>query len=159
MEIMGGDFEHRWGQVREAVLVMKELWARDEAEFHGRFYDFPPVKSFPKPAQKPHPPVLLGGTTSRVFKRIVEWGDGWLPNRVTPEQVREGRAILDSLVADTGRDPASITISVFGRPPEPDLVKAFEDAGADRVVVLGVAAGTEEAMSDELERIAEAVLS
>ena len=152
-EIMGGDFEHRWSQVREAVLVMKELWTRDEAEFHGRFYDFPPVKSFPKPAQKPHPPVLLGGTTRRVFKRIVEWGDGWLPNRVTPEQVREGRAILDSLAADAGRGPASISISVFGRPPEPDLVNAFEDAGADRVVVLGVAAETEEAMSDELRNL------
>ena len=60
-EIMGGNFEHRWGQSREAILAMKELWTKDEAEFHGRFYDFPPVKCSPKPLQKPHPPGYSSG--------------------------------------------------------------------------------------------------
>src|SRR5436190_1069009 len=59
--IMGGDFDHRWSQAREAVLVMKELWTKQEAEFHGKYYDFPPVRSYPKPAQKPHPPVIQAG--------------------------------------------------------------------------------------------------
>ena len=59
--MMGGDFDHRWTQTREAVAALKELWTKDEAEFHGRYYDFPPVYSYPKPVQKPHPPVLLGG--------------------------------------------------------------------------------------------------
>ena len=58
-QLMGGDFDHRWGQTRESILAMKELWTKPEAEFHGKFYDFPPVRSNPKPAQKPHPPVLL----------------------------------------------------------------------------------------------------
>ena len=58
--IMGGDFAHRWTQTREAIEVMKELWSKDEAEYHGTYYDFPPVKSFPKPVQKPHPPIFLG---------------------------------------------------------------------------------------------------
>jgi len=58
---MGGDFEHRWGQSREALLAMKELWTQDEAEFHGKYYNFPPVRCNPKPIQKPHPPVFLGG--------------------------------------------------------------------------------------------------
>ena len=70
-EIMGGDFDHRWTQTREAVLVMKELWTKDEAEFHGRYYDFPPVQCYPKPAQKPHPPVILGGMAKNVLRRIV----------------------------------------------------------------------------------------
>src|SRR5262245_33923991 len=59
-EIMGGDFDHRWGQTREAILVMKELWSKEQAEFHGKFYDFPPVISFPKPVQQPHPPIYVG---------------------------------------------------------------------------------------------------
>ena len=79
--IMGGDFDHRWTQAREAILVMKELWTKTEAEYHGKYYDFPPVRSYPKPAQKPHPPVILGGHARTVLERIVEWGDGWLPNR------------------------------------------------------------------------------
>ncbi|HEY7870884.1 MAG TPA: LLM class F420-dependent oxidoreductase, partial [Methylomirabilota bacterium] len=91
-QIMGGDFDHRWTQTRESVLAMKELWTKTEAEFHGRYHSFPPVKSFPKPAQKPHPPVILGGLAPNVLQRIVAWGDGWLPNRITPEQVRESRA-------------------------------------------------------------------
>ena len=60
-EIMGGNFEHRWTQTREAILAMKELWAKDEAEYHGKYYDFPPVRSYPKPDQKPHPPILARG--------------------------------------------------------------------------------------------------
>ena len=70
-EIMGGDFEHRWSQTREAVSAMKELWTEDEAEFHGKFYDFPPVRCSPKPVQEPHPPVYLGGwvRTQRIQAR------------------------------------------------------------------------------------------
>src|SRR5262245_57747331 len=63
-EIMGGDFAHRWTQTQEAVMAMKALWTQEEAEYHGRYYDFPPVRSFPKPAQKPHPPIVLGSITS-----------------------------------------------------------------------------------------------
>ena len=157
-EIMGGDFDHRWSQVRESIFVMKELWTKEEAEFHGRYYDFPPVKSYPKPAQRPHPPILLGGSARNVLKRTVAWGDGWIPSRVTPDQVREGRVSLDTLAAEAGRDPSSINISVFGQPPDMDLVKAFQDAGADRVIIWIARANNEAEMSTELERIAEAVL-
>ena len=73
-EIMGGDFPHRWTQTRDSILAMKELWTADESEYHGRYYDFPAVKCFPKPAQNPHPPVILGGSAKNVFKRTVEWG-------------------------------------------------------------------------------------
>src|ERR671926_1559496 len=94
--IMGGDFDHRWSQAREAILVMKELWTKPEAEFHGKYYDFPPVRSYPKPAQKPHPPVILGSITSRrVFQRIVAWGDGWMPVGVSLEELKRGRETLN----------------------------------------------------------------
>ncbi len=156
--IMGGDFDHRWTQAREAVLVMKELWTKAEAEYHGKYYDFPPVRSYPKPAQRPHPPVILGGHARTVLDRVAEWGDGWLPNRATPEDVKAGRARLSELARKAGRDPAALSISVFGQPADRDLIRRYLDAGADRVVVRPPTASTEAEMRSGLTRIAEAVL-
>ena len=158
-EIMGGDFEHRWTQTREAIAVMQELWTTDEARFDGKYYRFPPVKSFPKPARKPHPPILLGSNAKNVLRWIVSWGDGWLPVRAPPAVVEESRATLDTLAAEAGRDPASLTISVTGQPADRDLMRAYDAAGADRVVIRPSAVVGEEEMSRELERIAEAVLA
>jgi len=156
--IMGGDFDHRWSQAREAVLVMKELWTKQEAEFHGKYYDFPPVRSYPKPAQKPHPPVILGGHAKNVLERVVEWGDGWLPNRATPAEVEMSRNKLGAMAKQAGRDPAKITISAFGQPADRDLVRRFLDAGATRVIIRPPAAKTEQEMQKALEDIARTVL-
>jgi probable F420-dependent oxidoreductase len=157
-QIMGGDFDHRWSQTRESILAMKELWTKPEAEFHGKYYDFPPVRSYPKPAQKPHPPVILGGGAKNVLQRVVAWGDGWLPNRITPDELRDRRATLDRLAKDAGRDPAALTISVYGQPADRDLIRRLIDAGANRVVVRPATVKTETEMGAELTRIAEAVL-
>jgi probable F420-dependent oxidoreductase len=157
-EIMGGDFDHRWTQVRESVMAMKELWSKPEPEFHGRYYNFPPVKSFPKPYQKPHPPVILGGFAPNVLKRVVAWGDGWLPNRITPDKLRECRMTLDRLAKDAGRDPSRITISVYGQPADRDLIRRLHDAGATRVIVRPPTVTSEAEMGAQLSRIAEAVL-
>ena len=157
-EMMGGDFEHRWTQTREAIEVMKELWTKEEAEYHGRYFDFPLVKSYPKPFQKPHPPVILGGMAKNVLRRVVTHADGWLPNRVTPTEVEESRKKLDAMAAEAGRDPKSITISVYGQLPERDIVHSLLTAGADRVVVRPEHVETEKEMGDQLERMAEAVL-
>jgi probable F420-dependent oxidoreductase len=156
-EIMGGDFDHRWTQTRESVLAMKELWTKPEAEFHGRYYNFPPVRSYPKPAQKPHPPVILGGGAKRVLERVVAWGDGWLPNRITPDQLRDSRATLDRLAKDAGRDPNAITISVHGQPADRDLIRRLLDSGATRVLVRPATVKTDAEMGAELERIAKTV--
>ena len=157
-ELMGGDFEHRWTQTREAIEVMKELWTKEEAEYHGRYFDFPLVKSYPKPVQTPHPPVILGGMAKNVLRRVVACADGWLPNRVTPAEVEESRKKLDAMSAEAGRDPKSITISVYGQLPEHDIVHSLLNAGADRVVVRPEHVETEKAMGEQLERMAEAVL-
>jgi hypothetical protein len=116
------------------------------------------VKSFPKPAQKPHPPIILGGLAPTVLQRVVAWGDGWLPNRITPEQVHQSRAMLDRLAKDAGRDPSRITISVYGQPADRDLIRRFHEAGATRVIIRPPAVGTELEMGAQLTRIAEAVL-
>jgi probable F420-dependent oxidoreductase len=158
-EIMGGDFEHRWTQTREAIMAMKELWTKDEAEYHGSYYDFPPVRSFPKPAQKPHPPIVLGSITSRtVFKRIVAWGDGWMPVGVSLEQMKRGRDTLNQLAAQAGRDPSSIQIVAFFAPPDPEALQAFEEAGADAALVALETSGEKEALA-KLEEIAQRVLT
>ncbi len=156
--MMGGDFEHRWTQTREAIEAMKELWTKDEAEYHGRYFDFPLVKSYPKPLQKPYPPIILGGMAKNVLRRVVAHADGWLPNRVTPADVEESRKKLDAMAAEAGRDPKSITISVYGQLPERDIVHSLLNAGADRVVVRPEHVETEKEMGEQLERMAEAVL-
>jgi probable F420-dependent oxidoreductase len=157
-EIMGGDFEHRWGQTREAILAMKELWTQDEAEFHGKYYNFPPVRCNPKPIQKPHPPVFLGGNAPNVFKRIAAWGDGWMPVRVTPEQVKMGRATLDELAEAAGRDPKTIRLMVCNVPADRDSIRALEIAGADRVTV-SLPRDSSEGMLEKLEQLADSVLT
>ena len=93
-----------------------------------------------------------------VLRRIASWGDGWLPNRVTPTQIEESRRTLDTLAAEAGRDPASLNISVFGQPVDGDLARSFLNAGADRVIITPPTQSTDEAMAAELERIAELVL-
>ena len=157
-ELMGGDFAHRWTQAREAALALKALWTEDEAEFHGKYYDFPPVQCYPKPAQDPHPPILLGGMARNVLRRVARWGDGWLPNRVSPEQVRESRLILDTLAAEYDRDPSKLTINVYGQRAERDVVESYLEAGANRVIVSLSLCESEDEMETELQRVADAVL-
>ena len=157
-ELMGGDFDHRWTQVRESVDVMKELWTKDEAEFHGKYYDFPPVKCNPKPLQSPHPPIILGGASRNVLRRIATWADGWLPLRISPEELETSRKILDALAREIGRDPSEITITAYGQNPDRTLIRSLFDAGADRVVVRPEHVDTESEMGQQLENIANEVM-
>ena len=158
-EIMGGDFPHRWTQTKESLLALKELWTKEEAEFHGKYYNFPPVKMYPKPMQKPHPPILIGGMAKRVFNRIVEVGDGWLPNRVTPKEIQNGKSKIESLCVENNRSVSEISITVYGQPADKQLITDFINAGADRVVVSPQYYETEKEMNNELEDIAQLVLS
>ncbi|HSF34056.1 MAG TPA: LLM class F420-dependent oxidoreductase [Candidatus Tectomicrobia bacterium] len=159
-EIMGGDFPHRWTQAREAILAMKELWTKAEAEFHGKYYDFPPVRSFPKPAQQPHPPILVGGNAPNVLKRVVAWGSGWMPGRVSAEDIRHGCATLRELAEQAGRDPNSLEVMAFGSPGQfrdRASIKEMEAAGASRVTIwFTQTAG--EALLGEMEELAGQVL-
>ena len=155
--IMGGDPTHPWGQTREAVRAMQALWTKEEAEFHGQYYDFPLVRSFPKPTQQPHPPIFFGDLTgSAVFRRIVAWGNGWLPFGISPAQVKRGREALHHLATEAGRDPRTIQIRVLGVPPDAETLKAYEQAGADAVACLMLPAPEKEALA-QLEQIAQKV--
>jgi len=158
MEDHGTVYATRFKRMREQIEAMKKIWTENKPEYHGEIVDFPPMMTWPKPVQKPHPPVILGGHARTVLERVVSWGDGWLPNNTTPEKLRESRATLDRLAKDAGRNPSSITISVHGQPGDRDLIRRFHDAGADRVIVRPTAVKTEAEMGAELTKIAEAVL-
>ena len=93
-----------------------------------------------------------------VAQRIVAWGDGWLPNRITPDELRTSRVALDRMAKDAGRDPSKLTISVHGQPADRDLIRRLLDAGATRVIVRPPVVKTESEMGTELSRIADAVL-
>ena len=156
-QIMGADFDHRWTQAREYVLAMKEIWTKEEAEFHGKYIDFPPIICNPKPAQNPHPPVLLGGNAKNVLKRVAKWGDGWLPIRLSPEDIVKAQQELLKLCDTEDRDPSTIQITMHSLPPDKELISRFEEIGVDRVLV-GVASATQEEIFKELEVIAESIL-
>jgi probable F420-dependent oxidoreductase len=134
MENHGTKPSLRWKILRERVLAMKEIWTKDEAEYHGEFVDFDPIWSWPKPANKPHPPVLVGGDGPRTLERVVEYGDGWMPigGRGGSEHFKERIAELQRMAKEAGRDP--IPVSVFGAAPQPETVERFEAMGVERIL-------------------------
>jgi probable F420-dependent oxidoreductase len=156
-EIMGGNFTHRWTQTREAIEAMQALWANEAAEYHGTYYDFPLVRSFPQPVQQPHPPIFLGGAARQVFKRTVAYGNGWMPTRSTPELIKQGRAVLNELANEAGRDPTSIEVMAYMAPTDRATLQALADAGADAAVLI-LTSAPEAAALAELEQIAKTVL-
>jgi probable F420-dependent oxidoreductase len=156
-EIMGGNFAHRWTQTREAIEAMQALWAHEAAEYHGTYYDFPLVRSFPRPVQQPHPPILLGGVAQQVFKRIVAYGNGWMPTRSTPELIQQGRAVLNELAGEAGRDPKSLTVLAYLAPTDRTMLQELIDAGADGAVVRVEGASEAEALA-ALDQTARQVL-
>ena len=163
VEIMGGDFEHRGAQTREAILAMKELWTKRQAEFHGTYYDFPLVTCFPWPAQQPHPPVLLGGASRNVLRRVVACADGWFPSGLPVPEFQERLADLHAMAREAGRDTASIRISVLmvhdGDSGEREQVDRYEGLGVERVVMLSrLNFNTEGDAITSLERIGEQFL-
>lgn len=138
-EILGGDFDHRWAQVKDYIAAMKILWQDEESEYHGKYVDFPAVRCYPKPAQKPNPPILLGNIGSKLaFKRVVEWGDGWMPIIDNPAQFSSGVEEIKALAEAAGRDIATIDFTVFGMHGQFRSAKEIEAlgiAGAGRVIL------------------------
>jgi probable F420-dependent oxidoreductase len=134
----GTRFRSRWRLLRERILAMKEIWTQEEAEFHGEFVNFDKMWAYPKPVQRPHPPILMGGDGPTTFDRVVEFCDGWMPISGRPESggpsLQEKIVMLRRQAEEAGRDPASINITAFGGRPDPNTVARFETAGVDRVI-------------------------
>jgi len=138
MENHGARHATRFKLMRERVLAMKALWTQEEAAFHGEMVNFDPVWSYPKPKQRPHPPILLGGETDHTLRRVVEYCDGWFPR---PRPGFEPAAAVDRLrrmAATAGRDFATLSITVFGAPAEPDVLASYEQTGGIERALLAV---------------------
>jgi len=147
MENHGTVFKTRFRLMRERVLAMKAIWTRDEAAFHGEFVNFDPIWSYPKPVQKPHPPVLLAGESRYTLERVVEFADGWFPRgRVGDAAILAGLADLRARAARAGRDMTTISVSVFGARPEPSTLEAFAAAGVTRAILRLPSEGREQVL-------------
>jgi probable F420-dependent oxidoreductase len=129
-------WSQRYRALGECVGALRSLWCDGEAEFHGEFYDFDPVWSFPKPLQQPHPPILCGTSGKVGTKQAVEWADSWMPVDAALVDVPKRVARFRQAAAEAGRDPESISITMvtFG---DPDLatLASYRDLGVERTVI------------------------
>jgi probable F420-dependent oxidoreductase len=135
MENHGTEYATRFKRLREQVLAVKEIWTKDEAEFHGQFVSFDPIWCWPKPAQKPHPPVLLGGESGHTLQRVVDFCDGWFPRGRAHALIAPGLADLKARAERAGRDIRTISVSVFGAKPEEATLDAYAAAGVTRSIL------------------------
>ena len=136
MEHHGTVFKTRFRKLEEQVRAMKEIWTKDVAEFHGAFVNFDPIWAWPKPEQKPHPPILLGGESGYTLQRVVDLCDGWFPRGRAPEKVLAGMKDLRERAARAGRDMKTIGVSAFATPPDPGVLDQFAAAGVTRAIFL-----------------------
>jgi alkanesulfonate monooxygenase SsuD/methylene tetrahydromethanopterin reductase-like flavin-dependent oxidoreductase (luciferase family) len=113
------------------VKAMKALWTKDEASYHGQFAKFDPVWSWPKPHQKPHPPIILGGESDHTLRRIVDYCDGWLPRTRQAFDARQSIERLHKMAEKKGRDPKTLSVTVFGAPTKPEALADYAKAGID----------------------------
>jgi probable F420-dependent oxidoreductase len=133
MENHGARYETRFKLMRERILAMKALWTQQEAAFHGEMVNFDPVWLYPKPAQKPHPPILLGGSSDHTLKRVVEFCDGWLPIARPAFNAKPEVARLRQAASAAGRDFSTLSISVFGAPADEAVLAEYREHGINRV--------------------------
>lgn len=135
MQNHGAQYHTRFKLMRERVLAMKALWTEDEAAFHGDFVDFDPVWSYPKPMQKPYPPILLGGDSKYTLRRVVEFCDGWLPLDRGNFDAAGGIARLREVADASERDMATISVTVFGARPDKAALGKLAEAGVTRALL------------------------
>lgn len=143
MEHHGTRFETRFRVMEDRVKAMQALWAADEASYEGAFTRFEPSWSWPKPVQKPHPPVLLGGETVHTMRRVMDFCSGWLPRGAMLPDPAEGMARLRAAAEEAGRDPASVSATVFGARAEAAYLDACRAAGIDRALLILPSEGRE----------------
>jgi alkanesulfonate monooxygenase SsuD/methylene tetrahydromethanopterin reductase-like flavin-dependent oxidoreductase (luciferase family) len=127
-EVSGIPFEHRGQRADEFVQILKRIWTDEVVEFKGQFYSIPASKIGPKPVQKPHPPILLGGFSPKTFLRIVNYADGWIPvaGFRSLEQLKQTINILREDARKANKDPSKIRIFTLTYPNVQDSSSSSE---------------------------------
>ena len=135
VENHGTAFKSRHKLARERIEAMKTIWTEEEPEYHGEFVNFDKMKQWPKPAQKPHPPIIVGGAFPYAARRAIRYGDGWIPRADRLE--KDGVAVViekfRAMGSEAGRDPATLPISIFRVPDKIDGLRFCQEIGIDRV--------------------------
>ena len=109
---LGSDFPHRGQVTDEHILLMKSLWTRDQPDFSGQHYRISEMTMYPKPVQKPHPPIWTGGITTRALRRAASIGDGWHGIRMNPEDIAGVAHRLQRMREESGRDFTGFEVSL-----------------------------------------------
>jgi probable F420-dependent oxidoreductase len=134
IENHGTIFATRMQKMREQIEAMKAIWTENKPEYHGDIVSFDTMMTWPKPVQKPHPPVILGGAFPWAARRAVRYGDGWYPNAASGDPA-EYLPAFRKMAQEAGRDPKSLSLRIGGAPDEPDKLKQLRDLGIDAVNV------------------------
>lgn len=156
MENHGTDYPTRFKRMVEQTRALKTIWTEDEPEYHGEFVDFDPIWSFPKPVQKPHPPIYFGGGSGHTRQRVIEVGDGWLPIGFSSKSVVAGVEDLRLRAEAAGRSMDTVNVTVFNARAEREDLDRYEEAGIDRVT-LGLPSKDRDSVLPILDRYVELV--
>ncbi|MGD9998322.1 MAG: LLM class F420-dependent oxidoreductase [Ilumatobacteraceae bacterium] len=137
----GTDPGHRFAVMGERVQAMRAIWTDDDAEFHGRYVDFDPIWAWPKPVQRPTPPVIVCGNGARITDRVVTFGDEWMPNFWRVSDLPARIAELQQKAQAAGREP--IPVTAYAAPNDAAKLEELEQAGVGRAVLI-VPAGSKD---------------
>ncbi|PKB73823.1 MAG: hypothetical protein BZY72_04955 [SAR202 cluster bacterium Io17-Chloro-G8] len=151
LEAMGSPFAERGAITDETIAIMKELWTKEDPSYQGKYHSFSGMKFTPKPVQKPHIPIIIGGTSKAAIRRAARSGAAWHPTALSPEVLAQGMEYLKEQVVTAGRDPSEVEVSVsaaigsthnhnpycLGEDPEEVLERAqkYQEMGVGRLVV------------------------
>jgi probable F420-dependent oxidoreductase len=154
-EALGVPFERRGARCRSYLEVMKRLWCDPVSQYEDEFYRLPACRQYPKPVQKPHPPVHFGGESDAALRRVADLGQGWYGFNLSPEELGARVKDLEGLLAARGRrrDEIQVSVSPYLRSFDADSLARYRDAGADQVIVIGIAPRRE--LRAHVERLAE----
>ena len=133
----GTAFKTRFALMRERVEAMREIWTKSKAEYHGEFVDFAPMMTWPKPVQKPHPPVIVGGMFPHGAKRALAFGNGWMPHTSRPEygDASEFLPRFKQMAAEAGRNVEDVPVTLWGAKEDAEKLKHYRDLGVVRTVI------------------------
>jgi probable F420-dependent oxidoreductase len=133
----GTEFKTRFKLMRERVEAMKRIWTETKPEYHGEFVDFAPMMTWPKPVQKPYPPVIVGGAFPYGARRALAYGDGWIPHASRPQygNVTDFLPRFREMAAAAGRDLATVPVTVWGVAEDIARLEHYREIDVDRVVV------------------------
>lgn len=124
----GTDPTTRGKLTNERLHAIKEIWTKEQAEYHGEFVDFDPIYAWPKPVRKPHPPIYVGGNGNAALDRLAEVGDAWMPNASRADDMAER---VEKARERAGRD---LAVTTYGTRNEPGLIEAYEKIGVERAL-------------------------